>query len=92
MLSGLICIQYFLFLQLNLQAIRNAKTVIEIWDDDFGKDQFLCGVRFFNSFVCMCVGVWGCVCVCQLQYLQYTQEGGVWKFFLIGQNRSTNLR
>ena len=57
MLSGLICIQYFLFLQLNLQAIRNAKTVIEIWDDDFGKDQFLCGVRFFNSFVGVGVGV-----------------------------------
>ena len=27
-----------------LQMIRNMRTVIEIWDDDFGKDQFLAGV------------------------------------------------
>jgi hypothetical protein len=36
---------------MNLQIIRNAKTVIEIWDDDFGKDQFLCGVRSLRMVV-----------------------------------------
>jgi hypothetical protein len=25
--------------------VRRAKVVIEIWDDDFGKDEYLCGVR-----------------------------------------------
>jgi len=31
---------------MNLQLIRTLRTVIEIWDDDFGKDEFLAGVMF----------------------------------------------
>ena len=34
---------------MNLQLIRTLRTVIEIWDDDFGKDQFLAGVMFTMS-------------------------------------------
>ena len=30
---------------MNLGLIRNMRTVIEIWDDDFGKDEFLAGVN-----------------------------------------------
>ncbi|XP_023324162.1 uncharacterized protein LOC111698140 isoform X3 [Eurytemora carolleeae] len=35
--------------KMNLQLIRNLKTIIEIWDDDFGKDEFLAGVAFTMS-------------------------------------------
>jgi len=36
--------------KLSLQMIRNMRAVIEFWDDDFGKDQYLVGVMFSMGF------------------------------------------